>query len=173
MTGGLDALPPQTQARIQQLLGNLGQAVGQSAAGGGNVVFEQPQVTVNGQPVAGMSAAGMTAGAGSVFEQFQQMAAGMAGHPPAQLQPATAVVLAAHDAPVPQFAASQAPGGIVDVTLDVRAPDGSAYSTTTRVAFSTPQRRAKVTQPGTELPVLVDPANHSRITIDTSKIPGW
>jgi hypothetical protein len=164
---GLGALPPQARERVEQLLGNLGAAFDSSAAGGG-VVFETPQVVVNGQQVSG------PAGAGSIFEQFQQMAVAMTGNtPPAQLQPATAVVLAAHEAQVPQFAASQAPGGIVDITLDVHGLDGADYSATTRVAFSTPQRRARVTQPGTEVPVLVDPANRNRVTIDPTRIADW
>jgi hypothetical protein len=86
---------------------------------------------------------------------------------------ATATVLACHNARVPAFAMSQAPGGIVDLTLDVRLADGYEYSTKTRVAFSTPERRAKATEKGTELPVRVDPADPNRVVIDIDRIPHW
>ncbi len=167
VTGDLGSLPPQAQAQIQALMGNLGKAFDQSAAGT-NVIFDQPQVTINGQPVAGMPA-----GSGSMFDNLQQMAAAVAGNArAANLQPATATVLAAHDAPVSPLAAGRVPGGIVDITLDVRGPDGSAYTATTRVAFSSLERRAKLTQPGIEVPVLVHPANRAHVTIDAGKIPG-
>ncbi|HEY4021658.1 MAG TPA: DUF3592 domain-containing protein [Pseudonocardiaceae bacterium] len=86
---------------------------------------------------------------------------------------ATATVLTCHHAKVPEFALNQAPGGIVDLTVDVRLEDGYSYSTKTRVAFSTPERRAKVIEKGTELPVRVDPADPNRIVIDIDQIPNW
>ena len=156
--GDLSSLPPQTQQQIQSLLGNLGnlgEVVQQSLAGGNpNVVVESSsQVTVNGQPVSG-------------FPQHP--------HSPApNWDQATATVLACHNAKVPAFASSQAPGGIVDLTLDVRLTDGYEYSTKTRVAFSTPDRRARATEKGTELPVRVDPADPNRVVIDIDRIPNW
>lgn len=86
---------------------------------------------------------------------------------------ATATVLNAHNAKVPEFAITQAPGGIVDLILDVRLDDGYQYSTKTRVAFSTTDRRAKATEKGTELPVLVDPQDPNRVVIDIDRIPHW
>jgi hypothetical protein len=86
---------------------------------------------------------------------------------------ATATVLACHTAKVPAFAMSQAPGGIFDLVLDVKLDDGYAYSTKSRVAFSTPERRAKATGKGTELPVRVDPTDPNRVVIDIDQIPNW
>lgn len=86
---------------------------------------------------------------------------------------ATATVRTCHTAKVPAFAIRQAPGGIVDLTLDVRLDNGYEYGTKTRVAFSTPQRRAKATEKGTELPIRVDPADPSRVVIDIDRIPNW
>lgn len=86
---------------------------------------------------------------------------------------ATATILTCHNAKVPPFAISQAPGGIVDLTLNVRLDDGYEYGTRTRVAFSTPDRRAKATEKGTELPVLVDPDDPNRVVIDIDRIPHW
>jgi len=44
-----------------------------------------------------------------------------------------------------------APGGVVDITLEIRAPDGTRYTAVTRVGFSTPERRARVATVGTQL----------------------
>src|SRR5579863_4256277 len=64
---------------------------------------------------------------------------------------ASAIVLAAQDvAPMPGFAA---PGGAIDVTLEVRRADGSIYTTHTRLSVITPERRAAVATPGTRLTV--------------------
>ena len=146
--GDLSSLPPETQQQIQSLLGNLGQALQQGLAGDNpNVVVEPPQFTVSA-PHAHSPA-------------------------PPNWDRATATVLACHNAKVPAFAMSQAPGGIVDLTLDVKLADGYAYSTKTRVAFSTPERRAKATEKGTDLPVRVDPADPNRVVIDIDQIPNW
>jgi hypothetical protein len=146
--GDLSSLPPEAQQQIQSLLGNLGQALQQGLAGNNaNVVIDQPQVTVSG-PHAHQPA-------------------------PPNWDQATATVLACHNAKVPTFASNQAPGGIVDLTVDVRLADGYEYSTKTRVAFSTPERRAKVVEKGTELPVRVDPADPNRVVIDIERIPHW
>jgi hypothetical protein len=86
---------------------------------------------------------------------------------------ATATILISHNAKVTPFAADQAPGGIVDLWLNVRLADGYEYGTKTRVAFSSVDRRAKATEKGTELPVLVDPADPNRVVIDIDRIPHW
>ena len=93
--------------------------------------------------------------------------------PPPDWDMATATVLAAHTARVPTYASSQAPGGIVDLTVNVLLADGYQYGTKARVAFSTQERRARATEKGTELPVRVDPANPSHVVIDIDRIPHW
>ncbi|HEV3356709.1 MAG TPA: DUF3592 domain-containing protein [Pseudonocardiaceae bacterium] len=86
---------------------------------------------------------------------------------------ATATILISHHAKVPPFAEDQAPGGIVDLWLNVRLDDGYEYGTKIRVAFSSGDRRAKATEKGTELPVLVDPNDPNRVVIDIDRIPHW
>ena len=76
---------------------------------------------------------------------------------------ASAIVLAAQDvAPMPGFAA---PGGAIDVTLEVRRADGSIYTTHTRLSVITPERRAAVATPGTRLTVRIDPNDPTRVEI--------
>jgi hypothetical protein len=76
---------------------------------------------------------------------------------------ASAIVLAAQDvAPMPGFAA---PGGAIDVTLEVRRADGSIYTTHTRLSVITPERRAAVATPGTRLTVRIDPNDPTRVQI--------
>jgi hypothetical protein len=89
------------------------------------------------------------------------------GHGPQAPERATAVVIAAHDAPLPP-GTPLPPGGLVDITLDVTRAGGSGYTTVTRVGFATPERRARVATVGTRLAVHLDPADQSRVTIDTT-----
>jgi hypothetical protein len=119
-------------------------------------------MTITGAP--GRAAPG-TPGGGTTPEQAAAALSGQSG-----LQRATAVVLAAHEVAVPAGMAGGGPAGVVDITLDITPPDGNAYTAVTRIAFSTPQRRAKVTGTGTTLPVLIDPADHSRVVIDANNI---
>jgi hypothetical protein len=93
--------------------------------------------------------------------------------PPPDWDMATATVLASHTARVPIYASSQAPGGIVDITVNVLLSDGYQYGTKARVAFSTLERRAKATEKGAELPVRVDPADPNHVVIDIDRIPHW
>jgi hypothetical protein len=94
-----------------------------------------------------------------------------AGFNPAQQFPASSggelasgIVLAAQDvAPMPGFAA---PGGTLDVTLEVRRADGSIYTTRTQMSVTTPERRAALA-PGTRLSVRIDPNDPTRVEIDT------
>ncbi len=94
-----------------------------------------------------------------------------AGFSPAQRFPASsggelasAIVLAAQDvAPMPGFAA---PGGALDVTLEVRRADGSSYTTRTQVSVTAPERRAALA-PGTRLSVRIDPDDPARVEIDS------
>jgi hypothetical protein len=81
---------------------------------------------------------------------------------------ATGVVRAAHDvAPVMPLPAGMSQA---DLTLDVMRPDGSTYAATTRLGFRSPARRAAIATVGTELPVLVDPNDPGRLTIDLAKL---
>ncbi len=57
-----------------------------------------------------------------------------------------------------------------DLTLDVRRPDGSTYPATTRIGFRDPARRAAIATVGTTLPLLVDPNDPGRLSIDVGRI---
>jgi hypothetical protein len=85
------------------------------------------------------------------------------------LQAATATVIAAHEVVVPAGLPSS-PGGLWDLTLDVAPPDGPGYTTVTRIAFSSAQKRAEIASLGRALPVLADPARRDRIVIDTARL---
>jgi len=77
---------------------------------------------------------------------------------------ASAIVLAAQDvAPMPGFAA---PGGAIDVTLEVRRADGSTYTAHTTLSVPTPERRVAVATPGARLSVRIDPNDPARVEID-------
>jgi hypothetical protein len=150
-TGDLSALPPQFQSAIAGF---------QEAMQGLSGTY----TTVTGAP--GRPAPG-TPGGGTTPEQAAQAFADTSS-----MRPATAVVLAAHEVSIPAGMAGGAGAGVVDITLDITAPDGSAYTTVTRISFSTPERRAMVTATGTRLPVLIDPADRSRVVIDIGRGPG-
>ena len=49
-------------------------------------------------------------------------------------------------------------------------PSGGGYSTTMRIGFSTPEKRARIAAVGTTLPVLVNPAARDQIAIDTGRL---
>jgi hypothetical protein len=80
----------------------------------------------------------------------------------------TGVVRDVHDV-VPQ---TPMPPGTsqADLTLDVRRPDGSTYPATTRIAFRNPARRAAIATVGTTLPLLIDPNDPGRLTIDVGRL---
>lgn len=82
-------------------------------------------------------------------------------------QRASAVVADVREIAIPAGLPST-PGGVVDLTLNITVPDGTSYTTVTRVGFSTPERRLRVAAPGTQLTVLIDPADRTRVAIDTS-----
>jgi hypothetical protein len=80
----------------------------------------------------------------------------------------TGVVRDVHDV-VPQM--PMPPGtSQADLTLDVRRPDGSTYPATTRIAFRNPARRAAIATVGTTLPLLVDPNDPGRLSIDVGRM---
>jgi hypothetical protein len=80
----------------------------------------------------------------------------------------TGVVRDVHDV-VPQ---TPMPSGTsqADLTLDVRRPDGSTYPATTRITFRNPARRAAIAAVGTTLPLLIDPNDPGRLTIDVGRL---
>jgi hypothetical protein len=128
------------------------QGVPGSAAQGGPAASGFPQVSWNDQGVPGSAAQG-----GFNPAQPAQAPAGGGG------EPASAIVVSAQDvAATPGFAA---PGGVVDLTLEVRRADGSVYTAQTRVSVTTPERRAAVATPGTRLYVMIDPNDPSRVEI--------
>jgi hypothetical protein len=131
---------------------SVGQPYG-AAPGQGQGAADFPQVSWTDQ-----NGRGATAQPGfSPAQQFPPSGGG---------ELATAVVLAAQDvAPTPGYAA---PGGFMDVTLEVRRGDGSSYTTHTRLSVTTPERRAAVTTPGTRLSVRIDPNDPTRVEIDPS-----
>jgi hypothetical protein len=114
--------------------------------------------------------AGAQAFGQAISQAMGQVAAPHGGFQPAEAarflasgggEQASAVVLAAQDVPGPP-----APGGTVDLTLQVTRANGSVYTTPTRISFSTPERRAAITTPGTRLKVRIDPNVPARIAID-------
>jgi hypothetical protein len=85
---------------------------------------------------------------------------------------AEATVLAAHDVAMPAGVPDAPPGGLVDLTFDVKFPTGDpGYATTTRIAFGTPERRAQIAAVGQTWPVLVNPNVRDQIALDTNRIP--
>ena len=80
-------------------------------------------------------------------------------------------MIAAHEIAIPPGTPGNAPGGVVDITLDITRADGSGYTAVTRVGFATPERRARFATVGTRLSVLIDPDNPSRVAIDASHLP--
>jgi hypothetical protein len=99
----------------------------------------------------------------------EQAAAALAGDQ-GSLQPARARVLAVYEISVPSTMPRAAPGGIVDLTLDVTPASGLGYSTRMRIGFSTPQKRATIAAVGWDLPVLVDPAHPDKVVVDTARL---
>jgi len=57
------------------------------------------------------------------------------------------------------------------LTLRVEPPGGEAFEVTTRVAFPTPEERAKVKVGGT-IPVRYDENDHRRVVVDMDKNSG-
>jgi hypothetical protein len=96
---------------------------------------------------------------------------GASGGPIVNGRPGTAIVRAARDVVLPPMMAGMVPGGLVDLVLEVTSPESPApYTAHTRLAFSTPQRRAMLSTPGTQLPVRIDPATPTHVVIDTSEL---
>jgi hypothetical protein len=85
---------------------------------------------------------------------------------------ADATVLAAHEVAIPPGVPGTPPGGLVDLTFDVRFPTGDpGYATITRIAFATAERRAQIAVVGQTWPVLVNPNVRDQIALDTNRLP--
>jgi hypothetical protein len=120
--------------------------------GGMNELFDRVFGSAGNQGGAGAPAGGLFGGAGLL-----------------PTEDATAVVVAAHE--VAPGVEPRGPGSsLVELTLDVTRAGAPTYSATTRIGFSTPQRRAAVATVGTRLPVKVSPANPALLTVDVSKL---
>jgi hypothetical protein len=152
LNSGQPGYPPYAgQPAVQAAAGQALRAAGMTP---GAEVLGAP-----GRPMPGMPGGGLTP------EQAAQMIAGESG------ERASAVVLDAREIVVPPGMPS-APAGTVDITLEVRRADGTRYTTVTRVGFSTPERRARVATPGTQLTVRIDPGDRSGVAIDTAGLFG-
>ena len=123
----------------------------------GQSLREPPTVyKAPGRPLPGAPGGGLTP------EQSAQLIAGGG-------EEATAVVVAVHEVFQPDELPS-APGGVVDITLDITRGDGSGYTAVNRVSFSTLQRREQIAVVGTRVPVRLDPDDPTRVVIDSSKL---
>jgi hypothetical protein len=168
----LSQLPPDKAARAQAAMDRvfgqaggpgpgLGQALGQAFGQAIRREFglpggsqDAPYAVPTGGPPFGQ---GGPAASGFPQVSWDHQAAGGGG------EPASAIVRSAQDvAPAP---GSAAPGGAVDLTLEVRRADGSVYTAQTRVSVTTPERRAAVATPGTRLYVMIDPNDPARVEI--------
>ncbi|MCU1513033.1 MAG: hypothetical protein JWO10_123 [Microbacteriaceae bacterium] len=143
-------IPAQAQSMIDDIIAR--------AKAGGATVSTSYETTVVGAP--GRAQPGGVGG-GLTPEQ----AASGTG-----LQPATATVLAAHDVVMPAGLTGAGDGGTTDLTLDVTLADGTAYSTSMRITFSTPDKHDLICAIGRRLPVLVNPASRDQIAIDTARL---
>jgi hypothetical protein len=82
----------------------------------------------------------------------------------------SAVVIAERDVSVPALFGDAMAGGIVDLTLEVTPPDGVPYPARARLVFSTPERRARIAEVGTRLPIRIDPTRRTHVEIDTAAL---
>lgn len=128
----------------------------QAQASGATASTSYEVVGAPGRPQPGQAGGGLTP---------EQASAGGAG-----LQPATGRVLAVHEVVVPAGLSGAGAGGTTDLTLDVALADGTGYSTSMRITFSTPEKHDAIAIVGRSLPVLVNPAAHDQVMIDTSKL---
>lgn len=154
---GLPAgLPPEAAAMVADI-------VARARAAGATVTTD---VTTSVVGADGRAAPGASGGGLTPAESAQAVSGGAAA---LGLQPMNARVLAAHRIAVPA-GMPDAPGGTWDLTLDVVGPGGTGWSSTTRISFSSAERRATVAAIGRTLPVLADPVRHDRLAIDTTRL---
>ena len=83
-------------------------------------------------------------------------------------EPATAILTAITDVPVPQAALPGPAASLCDLTLEVTRANGTTYGARTRLGFRDAQRRAAFTASGLTLPVRIDPADHARVAVDVN-----
>ena len=76
---------------------------------------------------------------------------------------ATAVVAAVDQA---ASGSASAPAGMFDLTLNVVRDHGPGFTLRTRLGFSTEEKRVRVATVGARLPVVIDPADQSSVTLD-------
>jgi hypothetical protein len=134
-----------------------------------------PQVSWTDEPPA--SATGSAAGAGQIPGAGQAPAAAQPAPPSGGSGPgdaaqffasgagehASAVVMAVQDvSPGQEFVP---PGGLADLMLEITRADGSVYHAPARLSFATPERRAAIATPGTQLRVRIDPNLPTRVAI--------
>jgi hypothetical protein len=143
---------PGTPAQAQSMIDDL---IARAKAGGATVTTSYEIVGAPGRAQPGQAGGGLAP---------EQAAAGIG------LQQATAKVLAAHDVVVPAGLSGAGAGGTTDLTLDVTLADGTGYSASMRITFSTPEKHDAICAIGRQLPVLVNPASRDQIAIDTARL---
>lgn len=84
---------------------------------------------------------------------------------------ATEAVIAAIDylKPLPGTAPSGA--SVANVALEVVAADGDTYRVLARFGFRTAERRRQIGHVGARVPVRVDGADRTRVTLDNARLP--
>ncbi len=121
---------------------------------------QMPPAAAAGQPViidAGTEITDLTAGHLSAADAERLSALG---------EPATAVLTAITEVPVPQAALPGPTASLCDLNLEVTRSDGQTYPARTRLGFRDAQRRTAITAPGIVLPVRIDPADPARVALD-------
>jgi hypothetical protein len=84
---------------------------------------------------------------------------------------ATATVTGIDYLDIPAAALPSPEASIANVALEIRRADGSAYRALARFGFRTAARRAQVGFVGATVPVRIDPADPSRVALDTTDLP--
>lgn len=100
----------------------------------------------------------LTAGRVSAGEAAQLIATG---------RPAEAVLLSVTDVAVPQQALPGPTASLCDLTLRVKPANDASFVAVTRLGFRSAERRAAIAVVGATLPVRIDPADHSRVVVDS------
>jgi hypothetical protein len=147
----------------------IGQAM-RAAAAGRPEIFGARGRQVPGSPAGGFTPDGFAPGGGFAPGASGDLLAHSVSTGGSAGQRASAVVAGVREVAIPPGLPAAAPGGVVDLALDITVPDGTRYTTITRVGFSTQERRLRIAAPGTQLTVLIDPADRSRVAIDTSDL---
>jgi hypothetical protein len=161
-----DEMPTNRELASQYARQEAAQLAAQQRAGG------EPAATASAVPPTGVVGDASRAIPGSAGGGLtpEQAAAALSGNGAGSgLQQANGRVIAAHEVSVPDGAVA-APGGVVDLTLDVTPLSGPGYSTRMRISFSTPEKRASIARVGRDLPLLVNPSAQDQVAVDTSRL---